>query len=114
MAQDHRAVLGAGLGTRIWCVSWRHSLTIRSCCRNRALYDAALEITRAYKLTGNFPVDPEIVLEGLGALGKVAVEDRSLLLLLSDRRHVAFRAADNVNANEFAAIVHTIKRRLGV
>jgi hypothetical protein len=37
-------------------------------------YDCAIEILGAYKLTGNFHVNPEIVLKDIDALDKVTFE----------------------------------------
>jgi hypothetical protein len=75
-------------------------------------YDAALEITGAYKLTGNFSVDLEIALKDLGAIGKVTfeIEPKSRL---SDCRRVAFRPSEQVDAREFAAVIVAIRSRLG-
>ena len=58
-------------------------------------YHAALKSLGAYKLTGNFPVDLEIVLKDLRVLDKIIFEIEPKTLL-SDTRHVQFRPADEV------------------
>jgi hypothetical protein len=75
-------------------------------------YDRALEILGAYKLTGNFSVNLEIVLKDLGAFDRVsfAVKPRSLL---SDCRHIEFLAHGTLRRDEFDNIMHSIERRVG-
>jgi hypothetical protein len=75
-------------------------------------YDAALETRGAYKLTGNFPVDLEIVLKDLRVLDKVAFEIKPKTLL-SDTRHVQFRPTDKVHLDRFAEIMRSVKNRIG-
>lgn len=75
-------------------------------------YDAALETLGAYKLTGNFPVDLEIVLKDLRALDKVAFDIKPKTLL-SDTRHVQFRPADQVHLDRFAEIMRSVTNRIG-
>ena len=75
-------------------------------------YDAALESLGAYKLTGNFPVDLEIVLKDLRVLDKIIFEIEPKTLL-SDTRHVQFRPADEVQLDRFADIVRSVKNRIG-
>ncbi|HLN37546.1 MAG TPA: hypothetical protein VK337_07165 [Xanthobacteraceae bacterium] len=75
-------------------------------------YDAALETLGAYKLTGNFPVDLEIVLKDLRVLDKVTFEIKPKTLL-SDTRHVEFRPTDKVQLDRFADIVRSVKNRIG-
>ena len=75
-------------------------------------YDAALESLGAYKLTGNFPVDLEIVLKDLRVLDKITFEIEAKTLL-SDTRHVQFRPADKVQLDKFADIVRSVKNRIG-
>jgi hypothetical protein len=76
-------------------------------------YDRALEILGAYKLTGNFPVNLEIVLKDLGAFDRVsfAVKPRSLL---SDCRHVEFLAHGTLRRDEFDKIMRSIECRVGI
>jgi hypothetical protein len=75
-------------------------------------YDAALETLGAYKLTGNFPIDLEIVLKDLRVLDKVtfAIKPKTPF---SDCRHVEFRPVDRVRAAHFAEIMRAIKNRIG-
>ena len=75
-------------------------------------YDAALETLGAYKLTGNFPVDLEIVLKDLRVLDKVTFEIKPKTLL-SDTRHVQFRPTNKVHLDRFADIVRSVKHRIG-
>ena len=75
-------------------------------------YDAALESLGAYKLTGNFAVDLEIVLKDLRLLDKVTFEIEPKTLL-SDTRHVQFRPTDKVQLGRFADIVRSVKNRIG-
>ena len=78
-------------------------------------YDSALEIRRAYKLTGNFHVNVEIVLEHLGAFDDVTfeIEPKSWLTRCPDRRHVGFRPNDTVPKDRFNEILRSIKGRIG-
>ena len=77
-------------------------------------YDAALEILGAYKLTGNFHVNLEIVLGALGARDEVAfeVQPATGLPYHPDCRHVDFRANANVPPDRFRDIVRSIEARL--
>jgi|SRR5208282_1607441 len=75
-------------------------------------YDSALETLGAYKLTGNFPVDLEIVLKELRVLDKVTFEIKPKSLL-SDCRHVEFRPKDNVHMDRFSEIMRRIKDEIG-
>jgi hypothetical protein len=75
-------------------------------------YDCALEILGAYKLTGNFPTELQIVLREFGVLDKLTyeIEPKSPL---SDSRHVAFRPNDDVHADRFREIMQFIENRIG-
>jgi hypothetical protein len=75
-------------------------------------YDAALETLGAYKLTGNFPIDLEIVLKDLRVLDKVsfAIKPKTLF---SDCRQVEFQPAGRVRMAHFAEIMRAIKNRIG-
>ncbi len=76
-------------------------------------YDAALEILGAYKLTGNFYVNLEIVLGALGARNKVTFDVHpSTTLYHPDCRHVEFRAHASVPPDRFEEIVRSVKARL--
>jgi hypothetical protein len=76
-------------------------------------YDAALDSLAAYKLTGNFLVNLEIVLKDLRFLDKVTFEIKSKTLL-SDCRHVEFRPARHVHKDRFDGIMRSIRNRIGV
>jgi hypothetical protein len=75
-------------------------------------YDCALDILRAYKLSGNFPINLQIVLKDLGALADIefVIEPKRFY---SDRRRVVFRPRDNVNTDTFSAMMRSIKDRIG-
>jgi hypothetical protein len=75
-------------------------------------YDAALETLGAYKLTGNFPIDLEIVLKDLRVLDKVTFEIKPKTLL-SDTRQVQFRPTDKVHLDRFADVLRSVKNRIG-
>ena len=59
-------------------------------------YDAALETLGAYKLTGHFPTELEIVLKDLRVLDKITFDIKPKSPL-SDCRHVEFRPTDKVH-----------------
>jgi len=75
-------------------------------------YDAALEITGAYKLAGNFPLDLEIVLANLGVIDEVTfeIEPKSRL---SDCRHVEFRLSNKTHADRFSEMMRSVRSRIG-
>jgi len=74
-------------------------------------YDAALETLGAYKLTGHFPTELEIVLKDLRVLDKVTFDIKPKSPL-SDCRHVEFRPTDKVHRDRFVEIMRTISKRL--
>jgi len=76
------------------------------------VYDYALNILDAYKLSGNFAVDLEIVLKDLGVFGDVmfAIKPKSFL---SDCRHVEFFPKARVHRTRFGQIVRTIESCVG-
>jgi hypothetical protein len=78
--------------------------------------DAALQVLRAYKSTGNFHVSLEIVLKYLGAFDKVTHEiaPMSWLPYHPDCRHVVFRPNENIHMDEFGEIIRSIKARIGL
>ncbi len=78
-------------------------------------YDSALEILGAYKLTGNFHINLEIVLKDIDAFDKVTfeVEPKSQLPYSPDCRHVLFRPNENVRMSQFSDIMRSIKSRIG-
>lgn len=91
------------------CAASRSETLELSECR---AYDRALEIRHAYKLTGNFPVDLEIVLRDLGVLDQVTFEIKPKSWL-SDCRRVEFRAGHDVKPLRFGEIMHSIVGRIG-
>jgi len=75
-------------------------------------YDAACETLCAYKLTGNFPTELEIVLKDLCVLDKVTFDIKPKSPL-SDCRHVEFRPTDKVHRDRFIEIIRTVEKRVG-
>ena len=75
-------------------------------------YDAALETLGAYKLTGHFPTELEIVLKNLRVLDKVTFDIKPKAPL-SDCRHVEFRPTDKVRRDRFVEIMRTVRKRIG-
>jgi hypothetical protein len=75
-------------------------------------YDAALDITGAYKLTGNFALDLELVLKDLDVLDKIAFEIKPKTPL-SDHRPVEFRPLTPLDERSFRAITQIVERRIG-
>jgi hypothetical protein len=77
--------------------------------------DSVLEILGAYKLTGNFDINLEIVLKDLGAFDKVTyeIEPESPLPFHTDYRHVAFWPNENVHMDRFNEIMRSIRGQIG-
>src|SRR5580693_625125 len=75
-------------------------------------YDAALETLGAYKLTGHFPTELEIVLKDLRVLDEVTFDIKPKSPL-SDCRHVEFRSTDKVHRDRFVEIMRTVRKRIG-
>ena len=75
-------------------------------------YDAALETLGAYKLTGHFPTELEIVLKGLRVLDEVTFDIKPKSPL-SDCRHVEFRPTDKVHGDRFLEVMRTVQKRIG-
>jgi hypothetical protein len=76
-------------------------------------YDCALETLGAYKLTGNFPTELEIVLRDRRLLEQVTFQIKPKSQL-SDCRQVEFRPKANVRQDSFDDIMCHIKDDLGV
>jgi hypothetical protein len=76
-------------------------------------YDRALETLGAYKLTGNFPTELEIVLRDMRALTMLTfeIEPKSGR---SDCRRVEFRPKSNIRQQQFDDIMRHIEIELGV
>jgi hypothetical protein len=77
--------------------------------------DAALDILGAYKLTGNFHVNLEIVLKDIGAFDKVTyqIEPNPRLSYSRDCRHVVFKPNEKVPDAMFREIIKSIEARIG-
>jgi hypothetical protein len=75
-------------------------------------YDAALETLGAYKLTGHFPTELEIVLKDLRVLDEVTFDIKPKSPL-SDCRHVEFRPTDKIHRGRFVEIMRTVRKRIG-
>ena len=75
-------------------------------------YDAALETLGAYKLTGHFPTELEIVLKDLRVLDEITFDIKPKSPL-SDCRHVEFRPTDKVHRDRFVEIMRTVRKRIG-
>jgi hypothetical protein len=75
-------------------------------------YDAALETLGAYKLTGHFPTELEIVLKDLRVLDEVNFDIKPKSPL-SDCRDVEFRPADKIHRRRFVEIMRTVRKRIG-
>jgi len=97
--------------TTHWTSDPRHIGQTMEISQSRT-YDAALETLGAYKLTGYFPAELEIVLKDLRVLDKVRFDIKPKSLL-SDSRQVIFRPTDNVSLDDFAAIVGQITKLIG-
>jgi hypothetical protein len=78
-------------------------------------HEAVLDILRAYKLTGNFHVNLEIVLKDIGVFDKVTyqIERNPTLSYSPDCRHVVFEPNENVLNDMFGEIIKSIKARIG-
>ena len=75
-------------------------------------YDAALETLGAYKLTGHFPTELEIVLKDLRVLDKVTFDIKPKSPL-SDCTHVEFRPTDKVHGDRFIEVMRAVQKRIG-
>ncbi len=95
--------------TRSASLSWALDLS-----KSRA-HEAVLDILRAYKLTGNFHVNLEIVLKDIGVFDKVTyrIERNPKLSYSQDCRHVVFKPNENVPNDMFGDIMKSIKARIG-
>src|SRR5580704_9731818 len=93
------------------CLSLSHTLDLSAA---RA-HDRALDILGAYKLTGNFCVNLEIVLKDLDALDKVTyeIEPETPLPFHSDCRHVEFSPGEDVPTDRFNEIMRSLADRIG-
>jgi hypothetical protein len=78
-------------------------------------HDVVLDILSAYKLTGNFHLNLEIVLKDIGVFDKVTyqIKRNPKLSYASDCRHVVFKPNENVPDDMFDEIIKSIKARIG-
>jgi hypothetical protein len=78
-------------------------------------HDTVLDILGAYKLTGNFHINLEIVLKELGVFDQVAytIEPETPLPFRPDCRHVAFRPNPGVGMDAFGEIMQQVTDRIG-
>jgi hypothetical protein len=105
---DTRSATSAG---KVWAPDSRNISQTLELSELRT-YDAALETLGAYKLTGNFPTELEIVLKDLRVLDKVTFDIKPKPAL-SDCRHVEFRPTEKVHGDRFVEIMRTVKRQIG-
>ena|SRR5215831_7626398 len=77
--------------------------------------DAALDILRACKLTGNFHANLEIVIRDIGAFDKVThqIEPNPKLPYWPDCRHVVFKPNENTPADMFGEIIKSLEAQIG-
>jgi hypothetical protein len=104
---DTRSATSAG---KVWAPDSRNISQTLELSELRT-YDAALETLGAYKLTGNFPTELEIVLKNLRVLDKVTFDIKPKSAL-SDCRLVEFRPTEKVHGDRFVEIMRTVKRRI--
>ena len=78
-------------------------------------HDAVLDILKAYKLTGNFHLNLEIVLKDIGVFDKVTyqIERSPKLSYGPDCQHVVFKPNENMPNDMFDEIIKSIKARIG-
>jgi hypothetical protein len=89
---------------------WSKSATLE--ISQSRVYDYALNVLHAYKLSGNFTADLEIVLKDLGLFDEVTftIKPKSFL---SDCRHVEFLPKAELQRARFRQIVHAIESCVG-
>jgi hypothetical protein len=77
-------------------------------------HEAALDILKAHKLSGNFHANLDAVLLDMGVFDKLTYRiEPSPVLAYPDRRHVAFKPNENVPDEVFDGIINSIKARMG-
>ena len=81
-----------------------------------AAYDCALDILKAYKLTGNLHVNLEIILNDMGAAKELTfdIAPKHWLGFCRDCRRVAFRRKETVSADRFSRIMRSLSDRIGL
>ena len=80
-----------------------------------AAYDCALDILKAYKLTGNLHVNLEIIINDVGASQDVTFDIAPQRGLGSRRdcRRVVFRRKETVASDRFSRIMRSLSDRIG-
>ncbi len=102
----------AGMG-RVTATRYRSPSCALDLSRSRT-HDAALEIFRAYKLTGNFHSNLEAVLKDMGVLDMATYRiEPNPALAFPDCRHVMFTFYGNVQGHKFDDIISSIKAKIG-
>ncbi len=77
-------------------------------------HGAALDILKAYKLSGNFHRNLETVLKDMGVNKLVTYQiESNPRLAFPDCRHVVFRLNESVPGDLFGEIIKSIKARIG-
>ena len=81
-----------------------------------AAYDCALDILKAYKLTGNLHVNLEIIINDMGASKELTfdIAPKRGLEFCRDRRRVVFRREETVSADRFSRIMRSLSDRIGL
>jgi hypothetical protein len=77
-------------------------------------HDAALDILKAYKLSGNFHRNLEAVLREMGVFDTVTYRiEPNPILAFPDCRHVVFMLNENVPSDMFDNVIRSITVRIG-
>jgi hypothetical protein len=91
---------------------WQTNISVTLELSESRTYDAALETLGAYKLTGNFPTELEIVLRDMRVLDMVNFDIKPKTPL-SDCRQVEFRPGKKVRPHSFFEVMRLVKNRIG-
>jgi hypothetical protein len=98
---------------RVTAPRWR----LRSCTLDLSrarTHDAALDILKVYKLSGNFHGNLDAVLKDMGVCDMVTYRiEPGRTLAFPDCRHVVFRLNDDVPDEMLDGIAASIKARIG-
>jgi hypothetical protein len=97
------------------------AVTARSRSRSHALdlsrsrtHDAALDILKAYKLSGNFHFNLDTVLKDMGVFEMITYRvEPHPVLDFSDRRRATFTGGEHVPDAVFDGFIASIKTRIG-
>jgi hypothetical protein len=102
----------AGMG-RVTTTRYRSPSCALDLSKSRT-HDAALEIFKAYKLSGNFHSNLEAVLKDMGVFEMVMYRvEPNPALAFPDCRHVVLTLNDNVPGGKLDGIINSIKARIG-